>query len=144
MPRALPIITAETAPLEVLGDGDARCYVRATEMLRLARARRDTRLRAEAAIETDETPLRGKSGVSSQTSDVDEAEQMDFSIMSDADALVNPIPKRGDDNELSEFPRAEQRSARLLSAPPYAPPALLGAAPLHPADLGLGQGPEPP
>ena len=48
MPRPLPVITAEAAPLEVQEEGDARRYVRATELLRLARARRDARLKAEA------------------------------------------------------------------------------------------------
>ena len=51
MPRPLPVITAETAPLKVLDDRDAQRYVRATELLRLARARRDARLKAETAVE---------------------------------------------------------------------------------------------
>lgn len=49
MPRPKPVINAITAPLEVLDDGDALHYVRATELLRLARSRRDVRLLAEAA-----------------------------------------------------------------------------------------------
>ena len=48
MPRPLPTIHADVAPLEVTADADALRYVRATELLRLARSRRDARLRAEA------------------------------------------------------------------------------------------------
>ena len=57
MPRPKPVITAATAPLEVLDDGDAHHYVRATELLRLARSRRQARLLAEAiGPKTEEAP----------------------------------------------------------------------------------------
>ena len=60
MPRPLPVIIAEVAPLEVLDDGDALRYVRATELLRLARARRDARLKAETAVEEKENSPRAE------------------------------------------------------------------------------------
>jgi hypothetical protein len=48
--RPLPTVRAESAPLEVREDGEAFGYVRATELLRLARARRDARKQAEGDI----------------------------------------------------------------------------------------------
>ena len=57
MPRPLPVITAETIPLEVLDDGDALRYVRATELLRLARARREARLKTETSVEEKIAPV---------------------------------------------------------------------------------------
>ena len=58
MPRPLPVITVKTAPLEVLDEGNAQHYVRATELLRLARGRRDARKLAEAQTSKQENPLR--------------------------------------------------------------------------------------
>ena len=57
MPRPLPTVRAEAAPLEVREDGEAFGYVRATELLRLARARRDARKRTEGDMnQTQESP----------------------------------------------------------------------------------------
>ena len=56
MPRPKPVIAAVTAPLEVLDDGDALHYVSATKLLKLARARRDARLLAEAEQAKEKAP----------------------------------------------------------------------------------------
>ena len=67
MPRPKPVITAVTAPLEVLDDQDALHYVRATELLRLARSRRDARLLAEAKEQAKEkAPLQLHEGCKEQ------------------------------------------------------------------------------
>ncbi len=60
MPRPSPVITAETAPLEVLDDGGAQRYVRATKLLRLARVRRDARLKAETTNRNGHAPDAGQ------------------------------------------------------------------------------------
>lgn len=47
MPRPLPTIEAVTPPIRITEDGSAQGWVRATQLLAMARGRRDARLAAE-------------------------------------------------------------------------------------------------
>lgn len=51
MPRPLSVIYAETTPLEMRGDEATQAWVRATEILLRAKARRDARLQGSLTNE---------------------------------------------------------------------------------------------